>query len=83
MTKEEAAAGVINNIVDNLKGSPLIIGLLVMNAIFFAFTAYGMHDASVQRHDELMEIIRECTRTTHSDIQIPDNLASNHFKGDN
>lgn len=62
MTDTEAAAGVINNIVDNLKGSPLIIGMLALNALFLALIAWLNHESSSNRHEEMLEILRDCNR---------------------
>lgn len=64
MTDGEAAAGVINNIVDNLKGSPLVIGLLCLNGLFLGLIAWLNHEASANRHDEMMELMRDCNRPT-------------------
>ena len=61
-TETTAAAGVLNNVIDNLKGSPLIIGLLCLNGLFLAVIAWLSHESSTDRHAEMLEMMRDCNR---------------------
>lgn len=57
---DEDIAGVANNIVSSLKNQPVIIGLLVLNVIFVGVSYFEQQSSRQLRHDELMEIMRDC-----------------------
>ena len=59
MTNEDAT-GVINNVVDSLRNNPLVIGLLVLNAVFIMSGSYLQSSRSEATKEVILEIMREC-----------------------
>ena len=57
---EQDTAGVVNNVVDSLRGNPLVIGLLVINIGFLG--AFLWVDDRRQENNKalVMELLRNC-----------------------
>jgi len=59
MTKEEQLTSVANNVIDSLRNQPLVIGMLVLNVIFLVVIGWANHEASSNRHDELLQVMSQ------------------------
>jgi hypothetical protein len=56
----EAGTDVARDLASGLKGSPLIIGILLLNAMFLVLIWYSNNQASEQRHEEMSYLMERC-----------------------
>ncbi len=58
------AKDIAGKVVDSLRNSPTIIGLLCINILFIAGLFWNISRAGHERHEELLEILRTCDEQT-------------------
>ena len=56
---QEQVAKVANNIVDALRNQPMMIAILVFNALIFTFVFYSVHDRRQQDHVIMTQLIND------------------------
>ena len=58
---QESVAKVANNIVDALRNQPMVMAILVFNALIFIFVFYSVHDRRQQDHVIMKQLIDDQT----------------------
>jgi hypothetical protein len=60
MTPTETVTKIASTAVDSLKGSPVMLGLLLMNIIFMSLIFVTVRDLRKQQHEQMSLVLQRC-----------------------
>lgn len=65
-TPTEAVTKIASTAVDSLKGSPVMLGLLLMNIVFMTLIFISVRDLRKQQHEQMSLVLQRCVPVAKS-----------------
>lgn len=60
MSPTETVTQIAASVVDNLRSTPVILSLIVLNVIFMLVIFFAVRDVRKNHHDEMTLILQRC-----------------------
>lgn len=64
----------VGDIVDILKGSPLLLALVLLNCVLLVLVYLGTNDLRAKHSEQMMALIKECFQPRRTEADIPQQL---------
>ena len=66
MSPTDTVTQIAASVVDNLRSTPVILSLIVLNVIFMMVIFFAVRDVRKHHHDEMTLILQRCVPQTKS-----------------